>query len=343
MRRMPHTMASISSTKAQRRGLERGDDLARRPVGVPPVTEPDQVVVAVGDGAAERAQCGAPVQPAADAPEDAWRRPARARRPRAAARRCATRPACWRDPVSAMRSRRAAKISGAATALASVPSTMAAQLRRRRRDRAASGASSTPACLWSMHSGRGCVHPWGSPCQGGCEVDAGGAHRARCAVSVPWRRGAPRGPTGASARSVVRGSAVSDRPGGGRARRCGTSSAAAPEDGRQDHKAGGVSCVLRRRHACHRGHLASVSWCNPATVAHRRTVARIGARGVDRAAAAANARRGARPRRAEAWSLRRGRTLQAALRTRGATQARCVATRPREVRWIRPLWSRKGS
>ena len=51
MRRMPQTMASISSTKAHVDVSSVAMTSPDGPVRVPPVAEPDQVVVAVGDGA----------------------------------------------------------------------------------------------------------------------------------------------------------------------------------------------------------------------------------------------------------------------------------------------------
>ncbi len=51
------------------RGLERRDDLTRRPVGMPGVAEPDQVLVPVRDGAAKGTQGRAPVEPATDPSE----------------------------------------------------------------------------------------------------------------------------------------------------------------------------------------------------------------------------------------------------------------------------------
>ena len=162
MRRMPQTMASIRSTKAQ---VDVSSVAMTSPDGrsvCHDVAQPDQVVVAVGDGAAERAQRGAPVEPAADAAED---RGGHQHERVGDDQRAEGLPQC---PRARPRLRDAAQ---AARRRSAVPrrrwpacrARWRCRRRRTRRGRAASGASSTPGCPWSMHWERGCVHPWESP------------------------------------------------------------------------------------------------------------------------------------------------------------------------------------
>ena len=126
-----------------RRGLQCGDDLARGPVGVPGMAEPDQVLVPVRDGATERTQRRAPVEPAADAAERPWRQPARGHSRRSEERSRASRHrGCpwWRCGPRATRRSAAPRRRWPACR-----ARWRCRLLRTRRGRAASGAGSTPA------------------------------------------------------------------------------------------------------------------------------------------------------------------------------------------------------
>ena len=120
----------------------------------------------------------------------------------------------------------------------------ACSCRRRRRGRAASGASNRPAWLWSMHSGRGCDHPWeiswweGKSDESRAQRVGERAGRAgRCVgACASVRAGAPRPASVAGGAEAGRGfgSRVQPRP-------------AAPRDGGQVregvHRGGVSSCT----------------------------------------------------------------------------------------------------
>ena len=214
IRRMPQTMASIMSAKAH---VDVSNVAMTSPEGRSVCHEwlrLEQVVVAAGDGATERAQRGAPVHPAADAAEERGGGQHERRRPRAAARTTATIPRRC-GPRCDMRLNSAANRSGAATALASVPSTIAVQ---------APVKATRSGCMWrQQYASVSLVDALGKRVRSPMgisrwEVEAGGlrtsgAHRW-CAAKLGLRPGGQPG-------GVVVG--VSDQRGRGRARRSGTS------------------------------------------------------------------------------------------------------------------------
>src|SRR5271157_476790 len=148
----------------------------------------------------------------------------------------------WCGPMSAIRPSRAAKISGAATALASVPSTMAAQLpaKAARSGRIWRQQYSSVALFDAF--GKRVRSPIGLSWWEG-QVD--GAHRG-CAVRAAARGGLAR-PTGLGPVGGARPESVTGRAKGGPGHAgppCRT------DDGRQDHD-GGRGQPWTRRHACH--------------------------------------------------------------------------------------------
>ena len=257
MRRMPQTMASISSTKAQVDVSRVAMTSPDGPVGVPPVAEPDQVVVAVGDGAAERAQRGAPVEPAADAPEH--RRGHQDDRVGDDQRAEGVPQVLVLPSRCAMRPSRAAKISGAATALARVPSTMAAQLPA---NAARSGSHLAPA-VGQRGSGR-CIGEEGAFTHGILQTGGRGRGRVEASGRTVARRcdGAGSEGAGRSARRCTRSASVA---GGAEV---GPGHAGPPSGGTAKRRQGHDG-AREQLHAASSflpsGHLASVSWCNSKT------------------------------------------------------------------------------
>ena len=259
MRRMPHTMASISSTKAQ---VDVSSVAMTSPEGrsvCQRVAEPDQVVVAVGDGAAEGAQRGAPVEPATDAAEgrrgDQHDRVGDDQRPERLPQVLVV---CAR--VGDARPASEAKISGAATALASVPSTMAVQLPAK---------AARSGCIWRQQYasvalfdafGKRVRSPMGISRWEGRSGSEQGAPVVRC------EQGPARPSRALRPRAVSRAASVAGESRGGPGH-------AGPPARPHQAKAGGRT-TMARAISCGRvssflpsGHLASVSWCNPATVA----------------------------------------------------------------------------